>query len=86
MTLFAPVCLPSGSSVPSGHQSNQEGQMLGHASGPDLAEPTLVPKYGAAADNSPFASSAKDWPLFLSRRDYLASPTQVVESPSVTPR
>lgn len=33
--------------------------MLGHASGPDLAEPTLVPKYGAAADISPFASSAK---------------------------
>lgn len=86
MALFTPVCLLSGSSVPLGHQSNHEGQMLGHASGPDLSEPVLVPKYGAAADNSPFASSAKEGPLFPSRRDNLASPTRVVESPSVAPR
>lgn len=60
LALFKPVCLPSASSAPSGHQSHQGGQMLGPASGPALTEPVLVSRDGAAADSSPLTNSTKE--------------------------
>lgn len=78
LVFSVPLCLPTSSSAPSGHQSNQGGQIFDFACGTTLAEPAMVPRHGSTA-----IDPTEEGPLFPGGRGNLASPTRVVEPPSV---
>lgn len=83
LVFSVPLCLPASSSAPSGHQSNQGGQILDFACGTTLAEPAMVPRHGLAAIGSSMANPTEEGPPFPGGRGNSASPTRVVEPPSV---
>lgn len=80
---FVPLCLCASSSAPSGHQSNQGGQILDFACGTTLAEPAMVPRHDSTAIGSSVANPTEEGPPFPGGRGNLPSPTRVVEPPSV---